>query len=92
MFYDNKKSIDDLAHLNKKIQILEQENNALKKKNDQLCIENEGYKNIIRMFDLRDNLAENLSPPYPFSLSKNVDDLEKIKITNNTKKTWSFVI
>lgn len=92
MFHDNKKSIDYLAQLNKKIEMLEQENNALKKKNDQLHMENVGYKNIIRMFDFRDNLAENLSPPYPFNLSENVNDLEEIKITNNKKKTWTFVI
>lgn len=75
MYHDNKKSVDDLAHLNEKIEILEQENDALKKKNEQLYMENEGYKNIVRMFDVRNNSAENLSSSYPFHLLKNVNDL-----------------
>lgn len=69
MFHSNKNNVEDIVHLNAQIKRLEEENHALQKKNEQLRIENNEYKNIVRMFDATYHLNENPTIAYPINLS-----------------------
>jgi hypothetical protein len=93
MFFGNKVPTEDIAALHAKIAALEKNNSTLQNDINRLQQENKEYKSRTLMFDLINNLTENLTTSCQYDLSllqkdltENVTNLEEIEKLNKSNR------